>query len=86
MSQQTQDEQKKASWKTQVYLIGSAIGAAMGFLSAYLFAKEAEDVADKKEERPDIPSTALIGLALSVLTLVRQFAETGRKNKKGKKE
>lgn len=82
---QTNQETKKPTWKAKTYIIGSIIGAGMGFLSAYLFAKEAEDVAEDKDEGPDIPPTALLGLVLSIVTLIRQIAETGRKNKSGKK-
>ncbi len=78
------EKQAKVTWKTQVYLVGAGIGAVMGFLSAYLFAKEAEASTDDKEKRPDISPITLLGLGLSVLTLVRQIGETGRKKDKKK--
>lgn len=79
------EEQAKANWKTQIYLVGVGFGAIMGFLSAYLFAKEAEDSAEDKEKQPDVSPITLLGLALSVMTLVRQIGETGRKKDSGKK-
>ena len=79
------EEQAKANWKTQIYLIGVGFGAFMGFLSAYLFAKEAEDSADDIEKRPEVTPITLLGLGLSILTLVRQIGETGRKKDSGKK-
>jgi hypothetical protein len=83
---QPQNERRGSSWRTQLYVLGAAIGAAMGFLSAYLFAKEAAQDADADaESRPEISPTALLGLALSVITLVRQIAETGRKKDSKKK-
>jgi len=65
--------------------LGAVLGAVMGFLSAYLFAQEAEDASDDKEASPEIPASAFLGLALSAISLVRQIAETGRKKKGGKK-
>lgn len=69
------------NWKTRTYMLGVVVGALMGFLSAYLYAREAESNSENGE-RPELPPTALIGLALSVLSLVRQIAEAGRKKKK----
>lgn len=68
------------SWKTRIYVTGVAIGAMLGFLSAYLFAREIENDADL--DGPDIAPTTLLGLALSTLALVRQIAESGKKKKK----
>jgi hypothetical protein len=82
MSEQDK-EIKKANWKRQTYILGGILGAVMGFLSAYLFAKEAEDSED--DNRPDVPPTALLGLVLSAIGLIRQIAETGKKNKERKK-
>ncbi|MEL6307590.1 MAG: hypothetical protein AAFR81_06755 [Chloroflexota bacterium] len=81
---QQETEQKTSNWKMQVYVIGTAIGTLLGFFSAYLFAQEAEDNAEG-DEQPDIPASAMLGLALSVITVVRQIAETPRKKKDKKK-
>jgi hypothetical protein len=75
---------QRSTWKTQTYLVGALLGAAMGFLSAYLFAKEAEDGMDE-DESPKVPPSALLGLALSVIGVVRQISEAGRKDIKEKK-
>lgn len=72
----------KVTWKTQTYMIGALLGAAMGFLSAYFFAQEAENEAQNSEERPKIPPSTLLGLALSAIALVRQISEVGKKDKK----
>lgn len=82
MTEQNNEEIKKSNWRTQTYILGGVLGAVMGFLSAYLFAKEAED---DNEERPKIAPTTLLGLALSALSLIRQIAETGKKDKDRKK-
>lgn len=73
------------AWKSQMYLMGAIIGGILGFLSAYMFAREAED-ANETDERPEVPPTVLLGLALSMISLVRQIAETGRKPANSKKK
>ncbi|MDQ7035691.1 MAG: hypothetical protein Q9P01_12905 [Anaerolineae bacterium] len=35
------NKRPKMSWKTQTYMLGAFLGAAIGFLSAYFFAQEA---------------------------------------------
>lgn len=71
------------AWKSRMYLMGTVIGAAMGFLSAYMFAREAEQNSENGE-MPDIPPSTLLALALSVLGLMRQISDTGKKS--GKKD
>lgn len=81
-----QRNSNRVNWKTQTYVIGVLLGAAMGFLSAYLFAKEAEDNVED-DERPKVPPSAMLGLALSVIGVVRQISEVGKKDvKEGKKK
>lgn len=79
------DERKRIddNWKRRNYAMGAGFGALLGLLSAYLFTREAENTGED-DERPDLAPTALIGLALSVLGIVRQIAEAGRKKKKDK--
>lgn len=78
------NEIQKPNWKTQTYILGGILGAALGFLSAYFFAKEAEH-REEDDKRPEIAPTTLLGLALSAITLIRQIAESGKKNKERKK-
>lgn len=82
LNQNEQDsDDKRAQWKTRSYALGTLIGAALGFLSAYLFAREAEEN-DEIDDQPDIPPSVLLGLALSIVSLIRQIAEMGRGKKK----
>lgn len=83
MTQQDSTSQN-SNWKTRIYIIGTLIGTALGFFSAYLFAQEAEADTDGEED-PEIQPVALLGVALSVITVVRQIAESGRKKKDKKK-
>jgi len=85
MSDQNQQNATSTNWKTRLYVVGSVLGAALGFMSAYLFAKEAEEEAEEKDTAPEVSLTTLLGMGLSILGLVRQIAETGRKKKDRKK-
>lgn len=84
MSNQTNN--KKFTWKTQLYMLGAGVGTILGFLSAYLFTREVENSGELDEDqRPEIPPSALLGMALSVLTVVRKIAETAKTDKSRKK-
>ncbi len=78
----TAKETIDTGWKRRNYAIGALSGAVFGFMSAYMFTQEAEKSA-QDDERPEIAPTTMITLALSVLGLVRQIAESGKKKKKG---
>lgn len=80
----SQDKKTQSSWKNQLYLVGVAVGAVLGFMSAYLFAREAENEAEVEGERPQVSPIAVIGLATSALALVSKIAETGKKPKEEK--
>lgn len=75
-----QEQNKTDAWKRQTYILGTFLGSALGFLSAYMFTREAADTLEA-EDTPEIPPTVLLGIALSILSLIRQIAETGRKKK-----
>lgn len=66
------------NWKTRTYVLGTLLGAGMGLLSAYLFTREAEQNSEDGE-MPDIAPSTLLGLALSILGLIRQISETAKK-------
>lgn len=75
--------QAQENWKSRLYMSGLMLGALLGLLSAYLFARSAEENEGGKPE--PIATGTLIGLLLSVMSLVRQIAETGKPNKPNKK-
>ncbi|MDQ7027712.1 MAG: hypothetical protein Q9P44_19390 [Anaerolineae bacterium] len=75
------NKRPKMSWKTQTYMLGAFLGAAIGFLSAYFFAQEAEENTEN-DECPKVPPSTMLGLALSAISLVRQISEVGKKEKK----
>ena len=73
------EKKTQFSWKSQLYVVGLAIGAVLGFMSAYLFAREAEKETEAEGERPEVSPIAVLGLATSALALVSRIAETGKK-------
>lgn len=79
--------EQSGSWKTQSYLIGAAAGLLFGLISAYMYARAAEeDVSNTGLPHRATPGE-MIGLALAALAMVRQVAEMGRgpEDKKSKK-
>ena len=77
LQNQTSNSQE---WRTRTYVMGAFLGAGMGLLSAYLFNRAAEE---NEEGKPHpIPTGTLLTLVLSVITLIRQIAESGKPKKK----
>lgn len=71
------------NWKSQVYIMGGIIGTIFGLLSAYLFARAAEEDAARNGGVPEkIGTMQIISTSLAGLTLIRQIAELGKPNKK----
>ncbi|MGB1287327.1 MAG: hypothetical protein ACPG7F_12385 [Aggregatilineales bacterium] len=68
------------NWKQRMYITGAMVGAIIGFVSAYLFTRSAEENDDGKP--PEVTTGTLISLFLAVMGLVRQIAETGKSRKK----
>ncbi len=68
------------SWRNRNYLMGLLFGGLMGMVSAYLFNRSADEADDG--EKQEISTPAMIGIALSAITLVRQIAESNRPRKK----
>ena len=75
-------EKHDGDWKQRTYIGGTLVGALLGALSAYLYARAAEEEENTSGEKPQIRTTQLISLALAVLGLIRQFTEVGRPKKK----
>jgi hypothetical protein len=75
--------QNKINWKRKTYLLGALGGTIFGLLSAYLFARAAEEEAERNNGVPSKVATGqLIGIALAALALIRQIAEMGKPPKK----
>jgi H+/Cl- antiporter ClcA len=76
------EDARSSSWKAKAYAVGVAGGALFGLLTAYLYSRAAEEEAKQGDGPPPVPATAIIGMLLSALGLVRQIAESGKPNKK----
>lgn len=70
------------NWKTQIYGMGMVGGALFGLLAAFLYARAADEGAQRNAGKPEaIPTVQLIALLLSALGLIRQIAEAGKPKK-----
>ncbi len=68
------------NWKRSVYILGAALGTVLGLLSAYFYARAAdEDTTTRSSGKPrSVPTRQALGLSLEVLSLIRQIAEVGK--------
>ncbi|HEX6386427.1 MAG TPA: hypothetical protein VF177_17280 [Anaerolineae bacterium] len=65
-----------SSWKTKVLLMGTAVGAAVGFGTAYLMARTAEE---SHSGPPQISTGDLLKAGVSVIGVMRAIASWGGK-------
>lgn len=77
---ETTPDDQGLSWKSRTYFLGTMMGGIMGLLSAYLFARAAQENED--EHPPKIATGTLISVLLAALGLMRQIAESGKQKKK----
>jgi hypothetical protein len=67
------------TWKSQAYAMGAAAGALFGLVAAFMYARAAEEDAQRNGGAPNKASTGeVIGLGLAALAMVRQIAEMGK--------
>lgn len=62
------------NWKTRTYLIGTAVGALLGFGTAYLLARTAEE---NNQGPPSITTGDAIKVAIGVIGVMRGIAALG---------
>lgn len=67
------------SMKTRVYVVGGIAGLALGMLSAYLYARSAEEHGFAQPER--IKTMDALKLAVALLAIIRQVTDLGGGNK-----
>ncbi len=71
--------------KSRIIVSGAIIGAALGALSSYLYARSAEENGNAEAGAPGSVSTGqALALLLAILGLVRQIAELGKAKKDDK--
>jgi hypothetical protein len=73
----------RRNWKMPIYLIGGAIGALLGFLSAHFYTRSAEENNGGQPPKP-ISTADLFRLSLAAIALLRQISDLGA-NRGGKR-
>lgn len=66
----------ESNWKTRVLLIGTVTGALIGFGTAYLMARTAEE---NEGGPPQISTADYLKLGISVIGLMRGIASLGER-------
>ncbi|MCY4464233.1 MAG: hypothetical protein OXE46_01710 [Chloroflexi bacterium] len=86
MINQQKDETKLQVDRTRILLTGLGLGALVGMLSSYLYARAAEENADAEAGTAESISTGqALAVLLAVLGVVRQIAALGKSEKKRRK-
>lgn len=65
-----------ANWRTKVLMVGTAVGAAIGFGTAYLMVKTAEE---DHSGPPQITTGDALKAGISVIGVMRAIASLGGK-------
>ncbi len=66
----------RRNWKTSAYVIGSLLGALLGFLSAHFYTRSAEENNNGQPPKP-ISTADLFRLSLAAIALLRQISDLG---------
>ncbi len=70
---------QNSNWKNRMYINGLFVGGLIGLLGAYLYARAAEEDADRNGGLPNKLQTGqILSIALAILSLIRQIAESGK--------
>jgi hypothetical protein len=72
-------ERELNSWKVRVLVIGTMVGALIGFGTAYLLSRTAEESGG---EPPEISTTDAIKASIGVIGLMRGIASLGEGKRK----
>lgn len=75
----SKEEKQQASWKSQVYLIGTIAGTLIGFFASYLYARAIEEDVNRSGVGPRLQTGEAIALGLALLSVIRQISELGSK-------
>lgn len=71
-------EQMQQNWKTKFLLIGTVVGALLGFATAFLMARSAEEDGDGP---PQVGTMDALRVAAGVIGTMRGVASLGAKTK-----
>ncbi len=73
--------------KTRIILMGAGIGAVLGLISSYLYARAAEEHGETESGNVGSVSTGqILAVLVAVIGLVRQIAELGKPKKGDKRD
>ncbi len=76
------EQTQPTNWRRRIFIIGGLSGTLLGFLSAYLYARAAEEDAERTGGKlPSVATRELLGIGLALLTLIRQITELGKPDK-----
>ncbi|HEC22365.1 MAG TPA: hypothetical protein ENI95_05545 [Chloroflexi bacterium] len=76
MSEQKDLVPVEENWRARVFLLGGAVGTALGLLSAYLYVRAAEKTyGDEAPQAPEPRDAVKLGMLL--LSIVRTITEWG---------
>lgn len=85
--QSRDSDQAMRERKARIIVIGAGLGALLGLISSYLYAKAAEENgAGEAGPGASISTGQLLAVLLTMLGLVRQIAELGKPNDDKKSE
>ncbi|MCY3574862.1 MAG: hypothetical protein OXG92_03305 [Chloroflexi bacterium] len=86
MTEEQRDASKPQVERARILLTGLGLGALVGLLSSYLYARAAEENVDAENGMAASISTGqALAVALAVLGVVRQIAALGKPDKKRRK-
>ena len=70
---------QEEGWQSRTLMVGSVVGAFLGFLSAYLYVKSAEETYGEAGP-PEAPGTKdALKLGTSIVAIVRMIMDWGRR-------
>jgi len=72
-------EEMNTNWKTNILLVGTAVGALVGLGTAYLLARTAEE---SQNGPPQISTMDMVKAGVSVIGVVRGIASLANRGKK----
>ena len=61
---------RNLNWRTKAFLIGGAVGAALGLSAAYIYVNSVE----KEGVQPELQPAEAVGIGLALLAVLRQIA------------
>lgn len=74
----------EVTWKNKIMIVGTVVGALIGLGTALLIARSAEK--NPEGELPEVSAGEALGIAISIIGVVRGIAALADEGKKPKKK